>query len=447
MNRIARSACPDIRSLGFADRTKLSEAQAWIDAHANVLAAETIEVEGATGRITAGSFVSPVDWPDADYAAIDGYAVRAAESEGSSDYNPIPLALVIGQAHSLPPGHASIAAAGTPLPSGADAVLSFDAAEPTGPATLNVLSPVARGMGVIRRADELRAGMEAVPGSTRLRPQDVALLVATGVEHVAVVRHPCVRLVVAGPKTNGRDALTPMLCALLARDGGIVEVSRPIDGGRTALAQAMARPGGETDLVLVAGRSGAGRDDEAPLAIVAAGGRLDLHGIAMRPGELAGLGAFGGLPVLLLPGAPLACLASYDMLAARAVRRMAGLGGTGSYAVVGAVLDRKIVSAIGSTDLVRVTMTGGRATPLGSAEYRGLCRRRARGWLRHRARDERRPCPRRDRTRSPLRSARGPVNEPSALLGRDPECRAPGPVSRRRHPRRSRGAISTPSPS
>lgn len=364
---------PDIRLVGFADRTPLSGALAWIDAHTSVLGPETIDVEGAAGRTASTSFVSQLDWPNADYAAVDGYAVRAADSEGASDYNPLPLALLEARdAGALPPGSASLAVAGTPLPSGADAILLSDAAQRSGPTMLDVLAPVARGAGVDHRGSELRTGMEVVACSKRLRPQDIALLAGTGMVRIAVVRQPLVRLVVPGPKAAGHDALTPMLRALITRDGGTAEISPPADIGRTALAQAMARAVVGADLVLVAGRSGAGMDDEAPLAITEAGGMLDLRGIAMRPGDSTGLGQVGGVLVLLLPGAPLACLAAYDMLAGRGIRRLAGIQASLPYPVVDAALDRKIVSAIGFTDLVRVWMAGGRATPLGSAESGGL---------------------------------------------------------------------------
>jgi molybdopterin molybdotransferase len=365
---------PAVRLLSFGDRTPVLEALGWIDVHARVLGSEAIDVEDAAGRISIAPFTSEVDWPSADCAAVDGYAMRAADSEGAGDYNPLPLILMAASAsvEALPPGFAFFAAAGTPLPSGADAILPLDAAQRSGGGMLEVLAPVARGAGVKRRGSELRAHGEAFAGPRRLRPQDAALLAATGTTRVSVTRRPRVHLVVPGPKGAGHDALTPMLRALVARDGGTATSFPPAGAGRTALAQAVARAAMCADLVLVAGRSGAGIDDEAPLAIVEAHGTLDLHGIAMRPGGSTGLGKINGVPVLMLPGDPLACLAAYDLLAVRAVRHMGGFAVALPYAVTDAVLERKVVSAVGSTDLVRVRVAGGRAAPLGAAESGGL---------------------------------------------------------------------------
>jgi molybdopterin molybdotransferase len=329
----------DIRLIGFGSRAPLSDTLAWIDAHATTLASEPIAPVAAVGRVLATPAASPVDWPGIDRAAADGYAVRAAETEGASEYNPLPL-----QAHTL-------VAAGMPMPSGTDAVLAFALAESSGP-LLHALAPVARGVGVERRGSVAREGGLAVAAGT-LRPQDVALLLALGIEPIAVVRRPRVALVVAGPK-SGPDLLTPMLRALAARDGGVAET--------------MPLPASGADLILMAGRTGAGPDDNAALELVDAGGVLDVHGIAIRPGDSVGLGHIGGVPVLLLPGAPHACLAAYDMLAARAIRRLAGIRAIEPYGSMECTLERKAVSAVGFTDVIQVSISRTQATPTGPAD-------------------------------------------------------------------------------
>ena len=348
---------------GRRERVPLRQALRWIEANTAALGPETVGVEFAAGRVLSSALAGRKDVPSADCAAVDGYAIHAADSEGASDYNPLTLALVdLPDGGALPPSSACVAVAGTPLPLAADAILPFDTADATGSGTLDITVAAARGTGVDRRGSELREGAEILPARRFLRPPDVALLGSLGIVEVDVVRQPRVGLVVAGAKGGG-DALTPALRALVARDGGVVAGC-----GQAALAGAVAG----ADLVLVAGRSGAGVDDAAAAGIRASGGRLSFHGVAMRPGDTAGLGQLGNVPVVLLPGAPLACFAAYDMLAARAVRRMAGLPALPPYPMADAVLDRKIVSSIGFTDLVRVRMSGGHAFPLGSAESGGL---------------------------------------------------------------------------
>lgn len=356
----------DIRLVGFSDRASLAAAWAWLDGRPAVLAPHAVAVAEASGRVLAEPVASPADLPDADRAASDGHAVRAADCDGASAYNPLTLAWLRPGAGRLPPGSACPVAAGWTLPEGTDAVLPFGAAQPSGGRWLEVLAPVAPGTGIDRRGQGLRAGAVLMERGRRLRPQDLACLAALGVASVSVLRRPQVRVVVTGAK-SGPDALTPMLRALLTRDGADAGVALLGEADETSLVRALTGQGnGEADLVLVAGRSGAGPDDVAAPAVQAAGGALALHGLALHPGGSAGLGTLpGGLPVLLLPGEPSACLAAYDMLAARLVRRLAGGGVSLPYPATDFALERKIASGIGLVEIVPVRLAGGRAHPAG----------------------------------------------------------------------------------
>ena len=350
----------DVRLRGFADRASLRTAWQWLDAVTIPLEPEWLDPALARGRVLAQDIIGPAGLPGAARAAVDGYAVRAADCEGANAYNPLPLTWCEPGAAQLPPGAACPVATGWTLPVGADAVLGFEAAERADVRTLEVSAPVAVGAGVDRH--DLSADMLSLPRGTRLLSQHAACLAAWGVTAVPVLPRPLVHLVVPGPKT-GADVLTPMLVALLARDGALAEAIPLTDAGEPELAAALRHTG----LVLLAGRSGTGPDDGAAAAIRAAGGDLALHGLAIRPGGSAGLGTITDAPVILLPGEPFACLAAYDMLAARLVRRLSGLAPSLPYPVIGLELARKIVSGIGLTDIVPVRVTHNRAQPV-SAE-------------------------------------------------------------------------------
>jgi molybdopterin molybdotransferase len=160
-----------------------------------------------------------------------------------------------------------------------------------------------------------------------------------------------------------------MLRALVARDGGVVELCACGIADRAAIAALIAPPG--ADVVLVCGRTGTGPDDEAPLALAAAG-TLAIHGIAISPGASAGMGLAGDTPVVLLPGSPLACLCAYDLFAGRLIRRLGGRSSQLPYLVRNATVGRKIVSAIGDVELCRVRLIAGEAFPSGSPDSGGL---------------------------------------------------------------------------
>ncbi len=343
---------PDVRGIGFGNRAPLSVALDWIEAHVAVLPSEDILAPDAVGRVLT-SAAPGKPWPPTDRAGADGYAVCVAETLGASDYNPLPL-----------PSAMPITS-GEPMPPGTDAVAAFSGVGRQGPAFL-ALAPVARGAGVERRGAE---GDAPLPGL--LRPESLALLALLNIPVIQVVRRPRVALMTAGAK-SGPDVLTPMLRALVAHDGGVAIVASSVEAASHAGA----------DLILLAGRTGCGTDDDMPHRFTAAGGVLDLHGIAFRPGDTAGLGRLGGVPAMLLPGSPLAALSVYEVLARAAVRRLGGRANAPAHLERQAVLERKVTSAIGCTDMVRVRLRNGRAIPLGPADSGGLGRAvLADGWL------------------------------------------------------------------
>src|SRR5262249_46279854 len=111
--------------------------------------------------------------------------------------------------------------------------------------------------------------------------------------------------------------------------------------------------GANADVILVSGGSSVGKEDHAP-RVVAELGELSVHGVALRPASPTGLGFVRGRPVFLLPGNPVSCLCAYDLFAGEAIRRLGGRRPGLPYRTSVLPLARKIASAIGRVDYVRV---------------------------------------------------------------------------------------------
>jgi molybdopterin molybdotransferase len=206
-----------------------------------------------------------------------------------------------------------------------------------------------------------------------LRPQDVGVISSIGVREVDVVRKPRVRLVItgnellpAGTPPHGfqiADANGPMLAALAARDGGIVDFRGLVRDDEAAITEALLA---DADVVIVSGGSSVGIEDLAP-GLVAQHGELAVHGIAMRPSSPTGLGRIGHRLVFLLPGNPVSSLCAYDFFAGRAIRVLGGRAASWPYPSVRGCLTRKISSPIGRLDYARVTVSDGAVEPLAVA--------------------------------------------------------------------------------
>jgi molybdopterin molybdotransferase len=367
----------DVRMRGFRDRAEVADVLQLLDVRTAVLPGEPVPLAELAGRVLAESVVSAVDVPGFARAAMDGYAVRAEDTFGADAYNPLPLTMVGEALPARPlagevrPGQAARVMTGAPVPAGADAVLPAEAAEERDSRVL-VREPVSPGRHVGRVGEDVARGREVLAAGRRLRPQDVGLLAAIGVGRAGVVRRPRVAVLVTGDELLPPGAVpagyrivdsnSPMLAALVARDGGDCLQVRYLEDRYEAVRDAIA--GAEADVVLVSGGSSVGREDHAPRA-VAELGELAVHGVALRPASPTGVAfLLGGRVAFLLPGNPVSCLCAYDLFAGRVVRRLGGRAWELPYRTAPLPLAAKIVSAIGRVDYVRVKVAGGLAEPV-----------------------------------------------------------------------------------
>lgn len=366
----------DVRMRGFSERATVEAALAWIDTNCHALPEESVSLAEACGRVLARPLIAGMNVPPFYRAAMDGYAIRAEETTGSSDYSPT-LFQVVGQVRpgmapvgEVLPGQALRIMTGAPLPPGADAVVPAEFARETA-GTVELTQAVSPGKHVGSCGEDVQAGQTLLPAGHRLRPQDVGVLAALGQAVVSVVRQPRVKIIVTGdelvlpgePRGEYQiyEVNSFLLRGLIARDGGqLVEVQRVRDE-RELVRQALVQA--DCDLLLISGGTSVGAEDHAPL-LLAELGELAIHGIAMRPSSPAGMGRIGSIPVFLLPGNPVSCLCAYDFFAGRALRLTGGLPAAWPYRRITAPLSRKIASAIGRVDYCRVRVTEAGVEPL-----------------------------------------------------------------------------------
>lgn len=364
----------DVRNRGFGARAPFDAALAVIDSRAERLPSESVPLAEAAGRVLAEPVRSAVNVPAFERSAMDGFAVRASETDGRS------LALAGAAlpakpfARALQPGEAVRITTGAPVPAGADAVLMVELAH-VSETGVRANESVPAGKHVARVGEDVALGAEVLSGGRRLRPQDAGILAAIGAARVNVVRRPVVAVLATGNELlppgaapNGFrivDSNSPMLAALAARDGATVLPTHyaPDDFARTR--DALSRACDEADVVLLTGGTSVGGEDHSPLA-VAALGELAVHGIAVRPASPTGIGFVRGKPVFLLPGNPVACLCAYDLFASRAVRALGGRAPGLPYSRTRAVLSEEVPSAVGRVDYVRVRARAGFAEPFPS---------------------------------------------------------------------------------
>jgi molybdopterin molybdotransferase len=295
---------------------------------------EMVPLAAARGRVLAEDLVAPGPLPPFFNSAVDGYALRHADlSAGGETRLP-----VIGRAPAgavpppLSPGSAMRVFTGAPMPAGADTVMMQEDARVEDGAVL--LPPgLKRGANCRPAGEDVAAGVVALRGGLVLGPAEIGLAAALGLPGLAV--RPRVRVGVfstgdeiASPGTplgpaQTHDANRFALLALLARlpaeatDLGIL----PDRAGETAAALSAAAA--SQDLLLTTGGVSTGEEDHVRAAIEA-DGRLVFWRLAIKPGRPAAMGVVGGVPVVGLPGNPVAAFVTFLHLARPLVLRLAG---------------------------------------------------------------------------------------------------------------------------
>jgi molybdopterin molybdotransferase len=383
----------DVRMRGFAGRASLEDALGVLRARTVPLPAVRAALAGLPGAAALGALLGRTlaqdvtadrDLPPFRRAAMDGYAVRAAETSGAGEYNPIRLALrgtqLAGAARPVPlaAGEAVRIMTGAAMPDGADAVAMAEYAREED-AQVALHEAVAPSQNVMPVGEDVRRGETVLRAGARLRPQDVALLAGLGVAEVAV--RPAVRVAVlptgnelvapggAVPPGEGAvvDTNSTMLCGLCAVHGATaVPFSIVRDTAEAVRAALQAALDGGADVVVVIGGTAVGVEDHVP-AVVRALGELPVHGVALKPASPTGLGfvrraAGDEVPVVLAPGSPVASMIAFDLFVGAAICLREGRAPSLPYPRARGTLARKIVSQPGRTDFVRVQHDAARGT-------------------------------------------------------------------------------------
>jgi molybdopterin molybdotransferase len=315
----------------------VEEARARILAHISPLPAEAIPLTAALDRILAEDAVARDETPPFANSAMDGYALRSADTQRATADTPVALRLAgevpAGSVYAgeVASGEAVRILTGAPVPDGADAVLQQELTEVAN-GTVTLSKAVAVGTNIRPAGGDIRPGMRLLAAGTQIGPAEIALLAAAGSHPVRVTRRPRVAIVATGdelaplgetPRPGQiRETNSPYLIAAVLRAGGeplplgiardnADEIRARVEQARTA------------DLVLTSGGVSVG-DYDLVKQILAEQGNIDFWRVRMRPGKPLAFGLLGDIPLLGLPGNPASAAVTFELFGRPAIRRMLG---------------------------------------------------------------------------------------------------------------------------
>ena len=325
----------------------VEEARARILAPLKPTPPEIVALPEAWGRVTAAPILARLNQPPADVSAMDGYALRAADTGARHVIGAAPAGRPFTGA--VGPGEAVRLFTGSFVPDGADSVLIQEDARRAGDRMTPTEAP-RPGAHIRRKGQDFNAGDMLLPPGARLGARGIGLVAAANHAWVAVHRRPVVAILATGDEIalpgdpippGGIVSSNAHALAALVRACGGSPLILPIAPDRPeAIAEAAASVQG-VDLLVTTGGASVGEHDLVQAGLETQGFVLDFWQIAMRPGKPLIYGRLGATPVLGLPGNPVSALVCGILFLAPILDRLQGLPGNPpatSPAVLGAAV-------------------------------------------------------------------------------------------------------------
>ncbi|HTO69041.1 MAG TPA: gephyrin-like molybdotransferase Glp [Myxococcota bacterium] len=319
-----------------AERTALSvaEARRIILEAVPALGVETVGLAEAAGRVLAEEIRAGVRIPPADNSAMDGYAVRAADTAGA------PVVLRMGEdlpagkrsERKLVPGEAARIMTGAAIPEGADAIVMVEDTETDG-ARVTIRRAARPGDHVRRAGEDVRPGALVAEAGALLRPPLVGMLAALGRSVVSVRARARVAVLATGDelvepdrlRDDGRIASSNSYALVAAlREIGAEPVYLGIAPDDPDEIAARFRAALRCDAVISSGGVSVGDRDWIKQVLVGLGGKMRLWRIAMKPGAPLAFVSVGERPVFGLPGNPVSTYVTFEQFVRPSLLRMMG---------------------------------------------------------------------------------------------------------------------------
>ena len=351
----------------------LGEARAYALDACTALTPRSVPLAEALGRVAAEPVIAVEAIPPFDNSAMDGFAVRAADTRQAPVTLPVVGTMAAGDepTTALQPGQAMRIMTGAALPAGADAVVMVERTTPRdGGRAVEIHVTVAPGTARRCAGDDITPGTEVLQVGTALGPAHLGLLASLGLTEMAVF--PPVRVgvlstgdeLVSGPEPlrpgQIRDSNRPLLMGLARRSGCVVVDLGTVADDEAAIIRAFGDAAAACDAVVTSGGVSMGDFDLVKVVLERMGDMRWMQ-LAIKPAKPFAFGVVGTTPVFGLPGNPVSSMVSFELLVRPALRKMMGFPERQWFratipAVAGEALERR---PDGKTHYVRVVATMG----------------------------------------------------------------------------------------
>lgn len=293
----------------------VEEARKLVVAQAFELAIEEVGIENASGRVLAEEVRADRDYPPFNRAAMDGFALRAAEFQGPS-LKKVAGKLFAGDFPEKDFGEGEVLKimTGAPVPAPFDAVVRVEDTEMQGEQVKIKLDKVHPWQNIARQGEDLRQGEEALSAGTLIAPPEIALLASLGKRNLKVFKSPSVVVISTGSEIKAvgeavlphqiRNSNGPVLEAFF-RQLQVDRLQQYLVPDEPALLKETIKKAIEADIVVLSGGVSMGEADDVSGVLAAMGVQKIFHKVKLKPGKPIWFGRKENGPVVFgLPGNP-----------------------------------------------------------------------------------------------------------------------------------------------
>ena len=318
---------------------------------------ERTDTYESLGRITAEAVYAKCCSPLFNAAAMDGIAVKSAETAEAGEERPLALSLGSGY---------RIIDTGDPVKSPFDAVIMAEDVMETGEGMVTITKSVPGWQHVRPIGEDIAEGEMLLPSHHTIRPVDIGVLLAGGILNLEIFKKPQVSIIPTGteiimPHENPKegdiiDSNSGMIAAMVTESGGVPYRCSIVPDDYQKIKETVLQETERSDMVIINAGSSAGTEDYT-VHVLREIGQVIVHGVAMKPGKPVILAIVQGKPVIGLPGYPVSAYLAFENFAEPVLRIMAGLSpnkGSSTRKTVKAVLSKRTVSSLKHREYVRV---------------------------------------------------------------------------------------------
>ncbi len=325
----------------------------------------------AYNRVLNEDVISSLDIPPFNRSTVDGYAVKAEETFGAEENQPVTLkvsgAVNVGEQPKvvLEKGETVEIVTGAPIPEGANAVVMVEDTEREDD-ILRVFSAVTVNENVMKKGSDIKKGATVLKKGQVLGSSEIGVLAALGLTTSKVLKIPIVAVLSTGgeitepgkPLPEGKiyDINAYSISTAVIESGGKPVYFGVVPDDKEALSKVLQTAVASADMVITSGGVSVGPRDYTPQIVDSLGKPgIVVYGIAVKPGKPTTVGFVGDKPVFSLPGHPTSALLIFYLLARPLLQRLAGRPVIGMK-IVRAFAGARLFSAKGRRTFVMVKL-------------------------------------------------------------------------------------------